>query len=86
MDNNEQSMTSPQKNPTWGPAIGLIIILLLIVAGSLYFFKTNPETENVAPLEEQTNELEGSLEMETDLTDTETENLDEDLKQIETDL
>ena len=77
MDNNEQNMMSPQKNSTWGPAIGLIIILLLIVAGSLYFFKTTPETENVAPLEEQTNE------MEAELDNTEMENLDKELQKME---
>ncbi|MEK7552398.1 MAG: hypothetical protein AAB534_03220 [Patescibacteria group bacterium] len=71
---------NPQKQKAWGPTIGLIIILLLIIAGSLYFFRNEKNT--VAPI---TNETSGSeLEaIENDLSNTDSESIDSGINSAE---
>jgi len=70
---------SSPKPKAWGPTIGLIIILLLIIVGSLYFFR-NEQTVNttgtpendLASIESDLNSS-GSFEIDNDINSAEQE-------------
>jgi hypothetical protein len=107
MDNKENvtkqnTPLSPQDRPkqSLGPTIGLIIILIIIVAGSFYFFGRNerfnlPETSDapsIADIEDELLELQIQSdsdeleEIDRDLEATNLENLDAELELMEEEL
>jgi hypothetical protein len=90
------NLSSDNPKSSRGPTVGLVIILILIIAGSFYFFKdeqpaskvTEPEPsvrdieDDLIKLEEQSesDELEA---VEKDLEGTDLSNLDQEMGQIE---
>lgn len=102
MDNLEQQtpMTPDQKpKSSWGPAIGLIIILVLIIAGSFYFFKESDRFSYPGSEDPSINDIESDLlelqtqgqsdelqDIEEDLEDTDLSDLDAELELIEQEL
>ena len=78
MDETRQENVTPSPNgqKSWGPAIGLIIILILIIAGSLYFF--SQEKGDLTPSEE--------AEIHEQSESDRMEDIESDLEAIETDL
>ncbi len=83
MDNEKQQdqFSSQQSNSSYGPLIGSIIIIFIVIAGGIYFFKN--AKENINTPENYSPEVE---EIVTDLDDTDLENLDEELKAIEAEI
>ncbi len=78
-----------EKNESIGPVIGLIIIIILIALGSVYFLgqrsldgDTDTQTQEI---QEQSSSYEISA-IEEDLEDTDMESLDQELAEIEAEL
>ena len=100
MNNSEPNtpmsgMSNERPKSSWGPAVGLIIILILIIAGSFYFFKSGsqpanePQEPSVADIEDDLMKLEEQGEsdelesVEKDLQDTDLTSLDQEMGQVE---
>lgn len=70
---------SQEQKTSWGPIIGLVIILALIIAGSFYFFSKDQNDTPVPP--------EPSIEdIESELLDLRTQGQSDELGDIEADL
>lgn len=79
------------KQSSLGPVIGIVIVIILLIAGALYAWKSMPQntipaetiaTEQVDPQTERLMEVTNSTDpndIETDLINTDIENLDADL-------
>lgn len=87
MDNNEQPnrvMTGHQEDKAFGPTIGLIIILVVIIIGGIYFWSTR---ETYAP---QVGDINGNNQNEVAAPSDEsmigTQNSSDEINSIEADL
>lgn len=99
--NSPNSPTPSQgqsEQKSWGPAIGLVVILLIIIAGSFYFFRggtpkgdaPNQEAEpSITDIEDELQSLREQSEsdevadIKADLDDTDVSGLDEELNLAE---
>jgi len=92
MTNTTPTTTSLEKKSSWGPVIGLVIILALIIIGGLYFLMQDqnvPENPEANNSEQDLNDLRSQsssdslAEIEADLESTNLDNLDAELDLIE---
>lgn len=91
MDNlNQNPMATPKETKSWGPMIGLIVILALIIVGSVYFFLSEDKLStsgepSVADIENDLEKLRSQSEsdeladIEADLRATNLSDLDAEL-------